>query len=236
MEAKMTAYKKIHKAEYYAGKHGNKNVEGGHLLPERSSSPLAALPRLLQFEERLSHWVDTLTRLNNETNAYLSSRIHAQHLARRLGEPIVGDKRNMAEFVSGGAGKMQRMELSSYARGSKTAEAAMDLAKTDQIEVNWKRPEQVQNGGYKGRDSNYNPFYYTSSLRRRREQDRRESSDYYEQDSSPRHGPLKLRTVHFGDITIIYESQVSEQNIFPWLKGTIESRPHTKFQINCLFK
>jgi hypothetical protein len=48
----------------------------------------------------------------------------------------------MAEVVSGGAGKMQRMELSSYARGSKTAEAAMDLAKTD----------QVQNGGYKGRD------------------------------------------------------------------------------------
>jgi hypothetical protein len=50
------------------------------------------------------------------------------------------------------------------------------------------------------------------------------------------HGPLKLRTVHFGDITIIYESKVSEQNIFPWLKGTIESRPQTKFQINCSFK
>jgi hypothetical protein len=50
------------------------------------------------------------------------------------------------------------------------------------------------------------------------------------------HGPLKLRTVHFGDITIIYESKVSEQNIFPWLKGTIESSPHTKFQINCSFK
>jgi hypothetical protein len=50
------------------------------------------------------------------------------------------------------------------------------------------------------------------------------------------HGPLKLRTVHFGDITIIYESKVSEQNIFPWLKGTIESRPHTEFQINCSFK
>jgi hypothetical protein len=50
------------------------------------------------------------------------------------------------------------------------------------------------------------------------------------------HGPLKLRTVHFGDITIIYESQVSEHNIFPGLKGTIESRPHTKFQINCSFK
>jgi hypothetical protein len=29
------------------------------------------------------------------------------------------------------------------------------------------------------------------------------------------HGPLKLRTVHFGDITIIYESKVFEQNIFP---------------------
>jgi hypothetical protein len=50
------------------------------------------------------------------------------------------------------------------------------------------------------------------------------------------HGPLKLRTVHFGDITIIYESKVSEQNIFPWLKGTIESRPHKKFQLNCSFK
>jgi hypothetical protein len=50
-----------------------------------------------------------------------------------------------------------------------------------------------------------------------------------------RHGPLKLRTVHFGDITTIYESKVSEQNIFPWLKGTIESRPHTKFQISCSF-
>jgi hypothetical protein len=35
------------------------------------------------------------------------------------------------------------------------------------------------------------------------------------------HGPLKLKTVHFGDITIIYESKVSEQNIFPWLKGTV---------------
>jgi hypothetical protein len=52
----------------------------------------------------------------------------------------------------------------------------------------------------------------------------------------PTHGPLKLRTLHFGDITIIYESKVSEQNIFPWLKGTIESRPPTKFQINCSFK
>jgi hypothetical protein len=51
-----------------------------------------------------------------------------------------------------------------------------------------------------------------------------------------RHGPLKLRTVHFGDITIIYESKVCEQNIFPWLKGTIESRPRTKFQIHCSFK
>jgi hypothetical protein len=36
--------------------------------------------------------------------------------------------------------------------------------------------------------------------------------------------------VHFGDITIIYESKVSEQNILPWLKGTIESRPHTNFR------
>jgi hypothetical protein len=189
-EATITAYKQIHKAEYYAGKHGNKNVEGGHLLPDRSSSPLAALPRLLQFEQRLSHWNDTLTRLNNDTNVYLSSRAHAQHLARRSGEPIVGDKRNMAEVVSGGAGKMQRIELSSYARGSKTAEAAMDSAKADQREVNWKRPKQV--GGFKGRDSNYDPHYYTSSSRnRRREQDRRESSDYYERDSSPRTPALR---------------------------------------------
>jgi hypothetical protein len=71
MEATMTAYKQIHKAEYYAGKNGKKNVEGGHHLPDRSSSPTAALPRLLQFEERLSHWNDTLTRLNNDTNAFL---------------------------------------------------------------------------------------------------------------------------------------------------------------------
>jgi hypothetical protein len=49
------------------------------------------------------------------------------------------------------------------------------------------------------------------------------------------HGPLKLRTVHFGDITIIYESKVSEQNIFPWLKDTIESRPHTKLISDQLF-
>jgi hypothetical protein len=101
MEAAMTAYKQIHKAKYYAGKHGNTNVEGGHLLPERFSSPLAALPKLLQFEERMRHWSDTLTRINSETNSYLSSRAHAQHLARRLGEPIVGDKRNLAEVVSG---------------------------------------------------------------------------------------------------------------------------------------
>jgi hypothetical protein len=36
------------------------------------------------------------------------------------------------------------------------------------------------------------------------------------------HGPLKLRTVHFGDSPIIYENKVSKQNIFPWSKGTIE--------------
>jgi hypothetical protein len=30
------------------------------------------------------------------------------------------------------------------------------------------------------------------------------------------HGPLKLRTVHFGDSTIIYENKISKQNIFPW--------------------
>jgi hypothetical protein len=35
-------------------------------------------------------------------------------------------------------------------------------------------------------------------------------------------GPLKLRTVHFGDSTIIYENKVSKQNIFLWFKGTIE--------------
>jgi hypothetical protein len=167
MEATMTAYKQIHKAKYYAGKHGNKNIEGGHLLPERSSSPSAALPRLMQFEERLSHWSDTLTRLNNDTNAYLCSRAHTQHLARRLGEPIVGDKRNMAEVVSGGVGKMQRMESSSYVRGSKTAEAAMDSARTVQQETTWKQPEQVQSGGYKGRDSNCDPHYSSSSSRRR---------------------------------------------------------------------
>jgi hypothetical protein len=28
MEATMTTYKQIHKAEYYAGKYGKKNVEG----------------------------------------------------------------------------------------------------------------------------------------------------------------------------------------------------------------
>jgi hypothetical protein len=187
MEATMTAYKQIHKTEYYAGKYGNKTVEGGHLLTERSSSPSAALPKLLQSEERLSHWGDTLTRLNNDTNAYLCSRANTQHLASRSGEPIVGDKRNMAEVVSGGVGKMQRMESTSYARGSKTAEATMDWARTDQQEVNWKQPEQVQSGGYKGRDSNYDPHYSSSSSRRRRQKDRREnSSDYYERDSSPR--------------------------------------------------
>jgi hypothetical protein len=44
------------------------------------------------------------------------------------------------------------------------------------------------------------------------------------------HGPLKLRTVHFGDSTIIYENKISKQNIVPWFKGTIESRPHPKFR------
>jgi hypothetical protein len=29
------------------------------------------------------------------------------------------------------------------------------------------------------------------------------------------HGPLKLRTVHLGDNTIIYENKVSVQNVFP---------------------
>ena len=29
------------------------------------------------------------------------------------------------------------------------------------------------------------------------------------------HGPLKLRTVHLSDNTIIYESKVSVQNVFP---------------------
>jgi hypothetical protein len=195
IETTMTAHKQIHKAEYYAGKYGNKNVEGGHHLPDRSSSPTAALPRLLQFEERLSHWNDTLTRINNDTNSYLCSRAHTQHLARRSGEPIIGDKRNMAEVVSGGVEKMQRMESSSYARGSKTAEAAMDSARIVQQETTWKQPEQVQSGGYKGRDSNYDPHYSSSSWRKRHKQDCREnSSDYYEGDSSPRLGGRVPRT------------------------------------------
>jgi hypothetical protein len=50
------------------------------------------------------------------------------------------------------------------------------------------------------------------------------------------HGSLKLRTVHFGYSTIIYENKVSKQNIFPWFKGTIASRPRPKFEINCLFQ
>jgi hypothetical protein len=29
------------------------------------------------------------------------------------------------------------------------------------------------------------------------------------------HGPLKLRTVHLSDNTMIYESKVSVQNVFP---------------------
>jgi hypothetical protein len=29
------------------------------------------------------------------------------------------------------------------------------------------------------------------------------------------HGPLKLRTVHLSDNTIIYESKISAQNVFP---------------------
>jgi hypothetical protein len=193
IETRMTAYKQIHKAEYYAGKYGNKNVEGGHHLPDHSSSPTAGLPRLLQFEERVSHWNDTLTRINNDTNAYLCSRAHTQHPARRSGEPIVGDKRNMAEVVSGGVEKMQRMESSSYARVSKTAEAAMDSARIVQQVTTWKQPEQI--GGYKGRDSNYDPNYSSSSSRRRRKQDQRENSlDYYERDSSPRPGSRVPRT------------------------------------------
>jgi hypothetical protein len=32
--------------------------------------------------------------------------------------------------------------------------------------------------------------------------------------------------MHFGDSTIIYKKEVLKQNIFPWLKGTIESRQH----------
>jgi hypothetical protein len=51
-----------------------------------------------------------------------------------------------------------------------------------------------------------------------------------------RHGPLKLRTVHLSDNTIIYESKVFVQNVFPLFKGTIMSRPHTKFQINSSFQ
>jgi hypothetical protein len=35
------------------------------------------------------------------------------------------------------------------------------------------------------------------------------------------HGPLKLRTVHFGDSTTIYENKVSKQNIFHGLKALL---------------
>jgi hypothetical protein len=79
----------------------------------------------------MKQWSEALTKINSDTNAYLSSRAHRQHLSRRSGEPIVEDKRNMAEVVSGGVGKIQRMESASYARGSKAAEAAMDSAKKD---------------------------------------------------------------------------------------------------------
>jgi hypothetical protein len=83
---------------------------------------------------------------------------------------------------------VQRMESSSYARSSKTAEAAMDSSRMVQQETTWKQPEQM-NGGYKGRYSNYNPHYSSSNLRRRHKQERREnSSDYYETESSPRPG------------------------------------------------
>jgi hypothetical protein len=91
----------------------------------------------------MKQWSEALTKINSDTNAHLSSRAHAQHLSRRSGEPIVGDKRNRAEVVSGGVEKMQRMESASYARGSKEAEAAMDTVKTDQHDVRWKHPEQV---------------------------------------------------------------------------------------------
>jgi hypothetical protein len=50
------------------------------------------------------------------------------------------------------------------------------------------------------------------------------------------HEPLKLRIVHLSDSTIIYESKVSVQNVFPGFKGTIMSRPHAKFQINSSFQ
>jgi hypothetical protein len=92
----------------------------------------------------------------------------------------------MAEVVSSVVEKMQIMESVSYARGSKTAEAAMGSTKTDQHDVRWKHPEQVSVN--RGRDSNYDPHYYTKEARnRRREQDRRErDSDYYNRNSSPR--------------------------------------------------
>jgi peroxiredoxin len=41
------------------------------------------------------------------------------------------------------------------------------------------------------------------------------------------HGPLKLRTVHLSDNTIIYESKVSVQNVFPDLKALI-CQDHTQ--------
>jgi hypothetical protein len=174
MEATMTAYKQCHRAEYYAGKFGNAHVEGGHLLPERFPAPLAELPKLLQFEEKMGKWSEALAKINSDTNVYLSSRVHAQHLSRKSGEPIVGGKQNMAEVVSGGVGKMQRMEPVSYARGSKTVEAAMDSVKTDQHDVKWKYPDEKV-GGYRGRDSNYDPNYYGREARyQRRDQEHRD--------------------------------------------------------------
>jgi hypothetical protein len=71
----------------------------------------------------------------------------------------------------------------------------MDSARTVQQGTTWKQPKQVQSGGYKGRDYNYDPHYSSSSSRRRRKQDRRENSlDYYERDSSPRTGGRASRT------------------------------------------
>jgi hypothetical protein len=64
----------------------------------------------------------------------------------------------------------------------------MDSAKTDQHDVKWKHPEEKV-GVYRGRDSNYDPHYYTKEARnRRRKQDRRDrdsNRDYYNRDSSP---------------------------------------------------
>jgi hypothetical protein len=50
-----------------------------------------------------------------------------------------------------------------------------------------------------------------------------------------KHGPLKLRTVHLGDSTIIYKTRFQSKIYSHGLKAHIESRSHPKFQVNCSF-